>query len=102
MTKLTSLLNEYGESHQHPTNKLVHWICVPLIFWSIVGLLYAIPFHVFNDWINVASVALLAVLVYYLRLSVKLAIGMLLFATICILSWRLPPYRSRMVDESNH
>jgi uncharacterized membrane protein YGL010W len=88
ISKLTSLLNEYGESHQHPTNKLVHWICVPLIFWSIAGLLYAIPFHAFNDWINVASIALMAVLIYYVRLSLKLAIGMLVFAAICILSWR--------------
>ena len=22
---------EYGESHQHQTNEIIHWICVPLI-----------------------------------------------------------------------
>ena len=25
---------EYGESHQHHANELIHWICVPLIFFS--------------------------------------------------------------------
>ncbi len=35
MRTITSLLNEYGESHQNDTNKLIHWICVPVIFWSI-------------------------------------------------------------------
>lgn len=36
-------LAEYGESHQHPTNKLIHWFAVPGIFWSIVALLWVIP-----------------------------------------------------------
>ena len=34
--------DEYGESHQNPTNKIIHWICIPLIFWSIIGLLACI------------------------------------------------------------
>ena len=37
MKKIDALLNEYGESHQNKTNKLIHWLCVPLIFFSIVG-----------------------------------------------------------------
>ncbi|HFC30724.1 MAG TPA: DUF962 domain-containing protein, partial [Oceanospirillales bacterium] len=28
---MQQLLNEYAESHQHKTNKLIHYICVPLI-----------------------------------------------------------------------
>jgi hypothetical protein len=43
MRKIDALLSEYGESHQNPTNKFIHWICVPLIFLSIVGLLASIP-----------------------------------------------------------
>ena len=26
-------LDEYGESHTHPTNELIHWICLPTIFF---------------------------------------------------------------------
>ncbi|MDG1781904.1 MAG: DUF962 domain-containing protein, partial [Flavobacteriales bacterium] len=25
-------LDAYGKSHQNPTNKAFHWICVPVIF----------------------------------------------------------------------
>ncbi len=28
-------LDAYGESHQNPTNKRIHWVCVPLIFLTI-------------------------------------------------------------------
>jgi uncharacterized membrane protein YGL010W len=30
---------EYGESHQDHTNETIHWICVPCIFFSVLGLL---------------------------------------------------------------
>ena len=45
MRKIDQLFAEYGESHQNPTNKKIHWICVPLIFFSIVGLIASIPSH---------------------------------------------------------
>ncbi len=35
--------SEYGESHQHGTNNLIHWVCVPLIMFSLIGLLWSIP-----------------------------------------------------------
>ena len=34
---------EYGESHQNPTNKTIHWICVPLILLTVLGMLWAAP-----------------------------------------------------------
>ncbi|MFN4957023.1 MAG: Mpo1-like protein, partial [Cyclobacteriaceae bacterium] len=33
MRRIDELLAEYGESHQNATNKAIHWICVPLIFF---------------------------------------------------------------------
>ncbi|MBV7408794.1 DUF962 domain-containing protein [Maritimibacter sp. DP1N21-5] len=80
MRKIDALLIEYGESHQNPTNKRVHWICVPVIFWCVVALIYAIP--------PVAGVNLLwpvaiAALVYYALLSVPLAIGFAIVLGIC-------------------
>ncbi|MDZ7899102.1 MAG: Mpo1-like protein [Arcicella sp.] len=33
MKTINQWLAEYGESHQNPTNKTVHWVCVPLIVW---------------------------------------------------------------------
>ena len=32
-------LNAYGESHQNPTNKAIHWVCVPAITFTLLGLL---------------------------------------------------------------
>ena len=85
MRKIDQLLNEYGESHRNETNKLIHWICVPLIFMSIVGLVWSIP-HGFlsgnlaqpwNIWLNWATIILAIILLYYLRLSPPLFVGML-------------------------
>ena len=80
-------LNEYGESHTNKTNKLIHWICVPAIFFSITGLLYCIKLPIFltsNLRLNVAMIVLLFTTIYYLSLSIKLGIGMLIFGIICL------------------
>src|SRR5690554_7576283 len=88
--KLQPLLNEYGESHQNSTNKKIHWICVPLIFWSIIALLYSIPNGILIDLVgdnffaNWAVIALIPVVIYYLSLSVPITVGMHLFITVCL------------------
>ena len=43
MRKIEQLFDEYGESHKNATNKLIHWICVPIIFFSIAGFISLIP-----------------------------------------------------------
>ena len=55
MRKIDSLLTEYGSSHKNMTNKLIHWICVPLIFFSIVGMLWSIPSNALKDLFNSSS-----------------------------------------------
>ncbi len=92
MRKIDVLLQEYGESHQNSFNKMVHWICVPLIFLSIVGLIWSIPFPFATEevpFLNWATISLALVLLYYLNLSVSLFWGMLLivtaFSTVCYL-----------------
>ena len=37
-------LDDYGDSHRHHVNKALHWICVPVIAWCVVGLLWLLPF----------------------------------------------------------
>ena len=71
MRAVDQLLGEYSESHRNPTNKAIHWICVPLIQFSTLGLLW---------WVHpYLSIGLIAFsVVWYLRLSVPLAMGMLL------------------------
>ena len=36
-------LEAYGESHQNPINKLIHWFCVPVIVFATLGLLWVVP-----------------------------------------------------------
>ena len=56
MKSIEQWLAEYGESHQNETNKTIHWICVPAIFFSIAGMLYGIklPFIIRDVQMNVA------------------------------------------------
>ena len=83
------LFNKYSENHQNPTNKLIHWICVPLIVFSIIGLVSAIPFpHIgflgkYNMYINWFSFLMAATMYYYLKLSPILSYFMLFFFGIC-------------------
>jgi uncharacterized membrane protein YGL010W len=91
MSKIDRLLSEYGESHQNATNKSIHWICVPLIFFSIVGLIASIPAKPLQAFLgesspfaNWAAMILLFITVYYLSLSFTLALGMFMFGLFCL------------------
>jgi len=91
MRKIDQLFEEYAESHQNSINKTIHWICVPLIFFSIVGLVASIPSQpvqsilgVGNPYANWAAVVLILILIYYVSLSIPLSVGMMLFAVSCM------------------
>jgi len=43
MKTLDTWFEEYAVSHQNKTNIAIHFICVPAIFFSIVGLIMSIP-----------------------------------------------------------
>ena len=81
MKSINNWLDGYGESHQNPTNKLIHWLCVPAITFILLGLLSLIKYNfLFNGGnysINLASVFIVIAIVFYVRLSISLAIGML-------------------------
>ena len=86
MKTIQQWLNEYGESHQDHTNKTIHWICVPIIFFSLIGLLFTIklPFAIGGFTVNIAEIMVLIAVLYYVSLSRTLWIGLLLFAGICL------------------
>jgi len=91
MRNIDSLLLEYGESHQNKTNKLIHWFCVPAIFFSVVGLVFSIPsgflvdqLPFLGDYANWATLILFLILIYYITLSPALTFGMLLFSAFCL------------------
>lgn len=83
MRKIDQLFAEYAENHQNQTNKGIHWICVPLIFWSILGFIALIPaphFFVrhFGAISIVSLVAVILVSVFYFRLSCRIALIMII------------------------
>ena len=81
MKSLHSWLEEYGESHQNPTNILIHKIFVPLIMFSLIGLLWCIPmpaFLTFGGWFNWAWVLAIIAFTFYGFLNFKMFIGMVI------------------------
>jgi uncharacterized membrane protein YGL010W len=79
MRSVADWLGEYGESHIDPTNKLLHWVCVPLIVLALMGMFWSIPvpraFAEASPWINWATLGAVIALGYYASLSIRLAIG---------------------------
>ena len=83
MKTVNELLDEYGDSHENKTNKIIHWICVPVIVWTVVALLWSIPFPLDIGSgivkLNWAVVALVLAQIYYFKLSRRLGMGLLLY-----------------------
>jgi uncharacterized membrane protein YGL010W len=79
MRTVEQWFGEYGESHSHPRNELLHIICVPPIVMTVIGFLWAIrvPDSVaaVSPWLNFATLMVAAAIVYYFRLSISLALG---------------------------
>jgi len=92
MTGIQQLLDEYGESHQHPTNKLIHWVCVPLIAWSLLAMIWSFTIPAFFTFLpfelNWALVLIMLSMIYYFLVSISLAIGILLvFILMVTITW---------------
>jgi uncharacterized membrane protein YGL010W len=94
MRTMQNWLDDYGVSHQNKTNKAIHWVCVPIIFFSVIGLLASIP-HSFMGkaldlseaivpYIHFGTVVVVFALVFYIRLSIAMAIGILTYCIICL------------------
>lgn len=83
-SEVDALFDKYAESHQNHTNETIHWVCVPLIVFSLLGLVWAIPFpHLeflgrYNGYINWASFLIAFSVYYYYRLSPVMSYLMLL------------------------
>jgi uncharacterized membrane protein YGL010W len=71
-------LGNYSEDHRNPTNILIHWICVPVILWTAIAMLWVLPVPAALGrpglW---AGAAMFLALSFYLRLSRPLGFAML-------------------------
>lgn len=92
MKTLQQWFDEYAVSHQNSTNIAIHYICVPLIFFSIIGFFLSIPtsllvnlFGINNMLIiNWASVVIVFLFLFYARLSLAMAFKILIFSIACL------------------
>ncbi len=78
MKTITEWFDEYSESHQNHTNKMIHWACVPAILFSILGILA----H-FSAMLTALIIVL--TLVFYARLDLVLAVAMV--ALVAVMAW---------------
>lgn len=78
MKSITEWFDEYSESHQNPTNKQIHWLCVPAILFSIIGIIA----H-FSTLLT--TLLLVLTLVFYARLDLVLAVAMA--ALLVVMAW---------------
>lgn len=79
MKTLEQWLQQYGVSHQNPINQKIHKVCVPLIFFSVLGMLW--------DWqmagFRLAYLVAVLGMVFYVRLAVKSALVMFIQLSVC-------------------
>ena len=78
MKTISEWLDEYSESRQDKTNKAIHWVCVPAILFSIIGIL---------AHFSALLTALILVLtfIFYARLDLVLAMAMA--ALLIVMAW---------------
>ncbi|HEY0232225.1 MAG TPA: Mpo1-like protein [Dokdonella sp.] len=43
MRTVNDWFGSYSADHQNPTNRLIHWLCVPAILWAVIAALWLVP-----------------------------------------------------------
>ena len=84
--------DKYGESHTNPMNKAIHWICVPSIFFSLIGILSLVPIsfgsellpYYLQEQIHLGTLLIIFGLLFFWRLSKPITYGMLLISIIIL------------------
>lgn len=86
MRNLQTFLDAYVEHHRHPLNALIHCVCVPLITFTSLALLWLVPVGrwlgldaALVPYVNLATLLALPIFVFYIRLSVRGALLMALW-----------------------
>jgi len=83
--RIEVLLAEYEQNHNNPTNKAIHCFAVPVITWAALAMLWYLPTPTLFDrepYLNWATIFCVLAVIYYLTLSIPLALGMAIFSVI--------------------
>jgi uncharacterized membrane protein YGL010W len=86
MKTVNQWLSEYEVSHQNSTNIFIHKICVPAIFWSLLGFLYGL-----QHWVSQLILGALVIggLLFYAKLGPRVFFGMFAVVLACHASYHL-------------
>ena len=85
MNNVNKWNEEYAKYHKNKTNKIIHWICIPLIMFSLLGLLSLMTLFTFNSvTISALWFFIIFAIGYYIKLSKSLALGMTIIS-ICFI-----------------
>jgi uncharacterized membrane protein YGL010W len=82
----------YGESHQNPTNVMIHYFCVPLILYTVFGILDALSQAPYLDLpFSLAIPVFVGGGIFYIMLNWKLAALTLSVCAAMIFSFQFYP-----------
>lgn len=91
MRDIHQWFGSYAADHQNPTNRAIHWVCVPTIMWAVIAALWTIPSA--SVWTRPglwAVIAMFAAYLFYHRLSHNLGYAMALaFIASGLIAWGL-------------
>lgn len=78
------IIDQYDSFHQKPANRIINYICVSLIVFSVVGFVWSLPFPQLKflgpyiSFLNWGSFLIAFTIYYYMKLSPILSYIMLL------------------------
>jgi len=78
--KIETYFDNYSTHHRNPVNKAIHWICVPMIMFSLLGLIWLVPYPYslsFHGYLNWASFLIAFSVYYWFTLSPALSYAMI-------------------------
>jgi len=66
---------KYNEYHTNPVNRIINYICIPVIMFSVLGFVWSLPFPYlgflgsYNGFLNWASFLIAFIIYYYQKQS---------------------------------
>lgn len=96
MRTLKAYIDEYSESHQNPTNRLIHKICVPAIMFSLLGIIKAFPvpasWPLWFDWSTIVIALALIYYAFFKNIRIFLAVLVLILPMVALLELLRPRF----------
>ena len=91
MRTKTEFLNAYAVSHQNPVNQIIHFICVPVIVFCTLGIMWSVPVGRWlglpadiAPWVNLATIGGALSLVFYAGLGFSTMLTMSVWLALSI------------------